>query len=323
MCCPLSSSTCNAGAQYIMNPSTARGITDFSQCTIGNICSAMGRGSVKTQCFSSNKNVPLVTQAQCGNGIVEAGEDCDCGGTAGCGNNSCCDAATCKFKNNAVCDDSNEECCKSCQFASSSTVCRASTGVCDPEEKCTGNSATCPTDTTAPDGQSCGNGLQCASGHCTSRNLQCNTLMGNFGQGNDTYACDDSSCILSCSSPQLGPRQCMSLNQNFLDGTICGGGGRCANGICRGSTVGGEIKSWIDRNTPVVIGISVAAGVLVLLAIGCCIWSSCKRRKRQRRAPKVWPGSGRGSNPMTSNPSSSSVVQNWQPTQNPSAWRYG
>lgn len=108
-CCPLSKTTCDANAQYIMNPSTAQGITQFSPCTIGNICSAIGRKSVNTDCLSDNKNVVTYTGQQCGNGIVEPGEECDCGGTEGCGADSCCDPTSCKFKDGAVCDDANEE----------------------------------------------------------------------------------------------------------------------------------------------------------------------------------------------------------------------
>lgn len=227
-CCPLSSTTCDAGEQFIMNPSTAQGITRFSACSIGNICSALGRNSVKSNCLSNNRNVNLTTGQTCGNGIVEGDEECDCGGEDSCGNNQCCDAKTCKFKNNAVCDDSNEDCCKECQFASSSTVCRASSGQCDPEEKCTGNTPYCPEDKTQPDGTDCGGGLKCASGQCTSRDQQCKTIMGSYTQGNDTYACDNSNCMLSCASPEFG-NTCYGLQQNFLDGTSCTGGGKCQN----------------------------------------------------------------------------------------------
>lgn len=122
-CCPLSSSTCDAGQRYIMNPSTSSGITDFSPCSIGNICSALGRNSVKSTCLSANRGVTTISGQQCGNGIVEEGEDCDCGGTEGCGNNACCDPTTCKFKSGAVCDDSNEACCNNCQLATNGTVC--------------------------------------------------------------------------------------------------------------------------------------------------------------------------------------------------------
>lgn len=231
-CCPLSSTVCDANQKYIMNPSAAPGISDFSMCSIGNICSALGRNSVNGTCLTGNRRVSTVNDPICGNGIVEAGEDCDCGGTSGCGNNKCCNPTTCKFTSNSVCDDANEDCCRSCQFASNGTVCRASTGTCDPQEVCTGTSAFCPADQTTPDGSSCGNGLQCASGQCTSRDQQCKSLMGSYTQGNDTYACDSSTCTLSCASPEFGYGVCYSLRQNFLDGTVCGGGGTCRNVSC-------------------------------------------------------------------------------------------
>ena len=228
-CCPLSSSTCDAGERYIMNPSTSSGITNFSPCSIGNICSALGRNSVRSTCLSDNRGVTTISGQQCGNGIVEEGEDCDCGGEESCGNNACCEPTTCKFKSSAVCDDSNDACCNSCQLASNGTVCRATTGACDPAETCTGTSALCPADLTTPDGNSCGDGLRCASGQCTSRDQQCKTIMGSYTQGNDTYACDSSGCVLSCASPEFGANVCYGLQQNFLDGTTCNGGGKCQN----------------------------------------------------------------------------------------------
>jgi hypothetical protein len=154
-CCPLSTNTCDAGGRFIMNPSTGNNITLFSPCTIGNICTAIGRNSVKTGCLTQNKDISTIQGSQCGNGIVEQGEQCDCGGPDGCGANSCCDPTTCQFKQGAQCDPSNEDCCtQSCQFAGSGTVCRSSTGVCDPQEVCNGTAAACPEDVTAPDGES-------------------------------------------------------------------------------------------------------------------------------------------------------------------------
>lgn len=205
-CCPLSGTSCNANAQYIMNPSTGDRISTFSPCTIGNICTAFLRNSVRSDCLADNKGVTTISGQVCGNGVVEEGEDCDCGKPEECIENKCCNPLTCKFINNAVCDDSNEECCVGCQFATNGTLCRGSTGVCDPQEVCTGKSASCPNDVTAPDGQGCGVGLQCASGQCTSRNQQCMTLMGAYTNGNnDTYACNSQDCTVSCASPQFGP----------------------------------------------------------------------------------------------------------------------
>ncbi|PSN68982.1 ADAM 8 precursor [Corynespora cassiicola Philippines] len=289
-CCPLSSSTCDAGERFIMNPSTAQGIERFSACSIGNICSAMARNSVRSGCLSNNRGVTTITGETCGNGIVEGDEECDCGGEAGCGDNQCCDPGTCRFRNNAVCDDSNEDCCRDCQFASSSTVCRPSSGDCDPQETCTGSSPYCPADETRNDGDSCGNGLQCASGQCTSRDQQCKTVMGSYTQGNDTYACDNSNCMLSCASPEFGSGVCYGLQQNFLDGTPCQAGGRCQNGRCAGSSVTNEVKSWIDDNKTLVIGLAAGIGGLFIFCIMGCCWRSYKRRKNRKAYAAAYRG---------------------------------
>lgn len=295
-CCPLSSGTCDAGEQYIMNPFTTAGITKFSPCSIGNVCSGIGRNQINTTCLSANKGVVTISGQQCGNGIVEAGEDCDCGGEAGCGDDPCCEPKTCKFKGSAVCDDANEDCCTNCQFTAAGQVCRSSTGTCDPEEICSGSNAVCPDDVNAPNGQSCSlntsvpnaGALACASGQCTSRDLQCRSVMGAYIQGNnDTYACDQNTCTMSCASPSFGPGVCYGLQQNLLDGSPCGGGGNCNNGRCQGSSTAKEVGNWISNHKPLVFGIVGAVGGILLLAILSCMCSCFKRRRN--RPPK--PGS--------------------------------
>ncbi|KAG5982923.1 hypothetical protein E4U55_001123 [Claviceps digitariae] len=290
-CCPLSRTQCDAGGRYIMNPSTGQGITSFSPCSIGNICSGFKSNMVKNNCLMDNRNVQTDVDigSICGNGIVESGEDCDCGGEAGCKDNKCCDAKTCKFTTNSVCDPSNEDCCTSqCQFASNGTVCRPSTGECDVAESCPGNKATCPDDKHKNNGDSCGNdaGLQCASGQCTSRDLQCQHMANSLTGRNNTKACPDTECMLACTSPDLGPNQCMSYNQYFVDGTSCGGGGFCTNGSCEGSSTAKEIGQWIDNHKAIFIPIVVVVGVLVLIAITSCISSSIRRSIRGRRVQK-------------------------------------
>lgn len=155
-CCPLSRSTCDASGQYIMNPRSGRELREFSPCTIGTICTAIGDDLIDTSCLVDEDDAPDINESQCGNGIVEPGEACDCGGEEGCPENSCCNPSTCQLQRGAACDPATDACCTDqCQVASSGQVCRASTGSCDPEETCDGTSSRCPEDERD---DSCGNG---------------------------------------------------------------------------------------------------------------------------------------------------------------------
>lgn len=295
-CCPLGRQTCDAGGRFIMNPTTGKGINQFSPCSIGNICSGLRLNMVKGSCLTDNKNVKTITGSQCGNGIVESGEDCDCGGEQGCKGNKCCDPKTCKFTSGSVCDPSNEDCCSpQCKFASSGTVCRASTGECDPEEVCTGDRASCPGDKHKDDGESCGDKLNCASGQCTSRDMQCKAMSNSLRGLNSTRACPGSSCMLSCTSDDMQFDQCFTLNQNFLDGTSCGGGGKCVNGACKGASTVKEIGNWIQQHKDIFIPIVSVVGGLILIAIIISVVARIRRRIRRRKLAKKmrnWPSYG-------------------------------
>ncbi|KAK6225932.1 adam protease adm-b [Colletotrichum tabaci] len=292
-CCPLSSGTCDAGGAYIMNPSTGTGIRAFSPCSIGNICSGLQRSQVKSTCLANNRDVNTITGSQCGNGIVEAGEDCDCGGTTGCGSNRCCNPTTCKFTTGSRCDPANEDCCNGqCQFASNGTVCRQSTGSCDPEEVCSGSSSTCPSDEHKDDGDSCGNsgeGLTCASGQCTSRDQQCKTAWGSRTNASAVSSCNSGSsdCMISCNVPSISNGACVTMNQNFLDGTSCTGGGKCSNGLCQGSNPGSEIWDWIQNNKGIFIPVVIVVGLLILIVLFSCICGACRRSRSRTRAKRL------------------------------------
>lgn len=112
----------------------------------------VGGGQTNTSCIlDPDPNRQIISMQMCGNGIVEAGEECD----PGLGSNStCCDPQTCKFTAGAVCDPSGSTCCTSgCQLAPATQLCRKSRDDrCDVPEFCTGNSSTCPTDITMPNG---------------------------------------------------------------------------------------------------------------------------------------------------------------------------
>ena len=146
-CCPLSESTCDADGEYIMNPQSQRQHEEFSPCTIGSICTAIGRDLIDTSCLVSEEDAPDINDSQCGNGIVEAGETCDCGGEEGCPEDSCCDPNTCQLRSGAECDPDSDGCCTwECRVAERGVVCRESTGSDDPEETCDGSSSQCPED---------------------------------------------------------------------------------------------------------------------------------------------------------------------------------
>ena len=54
----------------------------------------------------------------CGNGLLEKGEDCDCGtqNQEEC-KSDCCNAATCKFNQGADCDSADGPCCHKDSFS--------------------------------------------------------------------------------------------------------------------------------------------------------------------------------------------------------------
>lgn len=169
--------------------------------------------------------------------------------------------------------------------------------------------------------------------------------MGVYTQGNDTYACSDADCLISCASPEFGSNICYSMQQNFLDGTSCQGGGRCNNGDCRGSSVGKEISSWINKNRTLVIALASVIGGLFILAVLSCCWSRIRKHKRaaKRQAsmpsqpPPGWNGSRQEwqrAPPAYSyghvpnyNPNSRSNVNGvwengrWNPTAPPTSWQ--
>jgi hypothetical protein len=102
----------------------------------------------------------------CGNGTLDAGEQCDSG--------PCC-SSTCQFQTaGTVCRaaagacDEAETCsgsastCPADVLVAAGTVCRASTGSCDPQETCTGAAAACPADVLTAAGTTC----RAAAGDC-------------------------------------------------------------------------------------------------------------------------------------------------------------
>ncbi|KAK0567648.1 hypothetical protein OC861_002603 [Tilletia horrida] len=304
-CCPLSSSTCNAGGGYIMNPSSSGSATVFSPCSIGNVCSLLGRG-LNTSCVATPGQRATLSTQQCGNGILEPGEECDAGP-----NGSRCCTSSCRFTSGAVCDPTSSACCSSsCNFASNSTVCRpAVDSRCDVAETCSGTSAECPADVTKPDGTNCASGLQCAAGVCTSRDQQCQQAGASLGL---TRACStsfDTGCSVACRDPS-NAASCLVLQQTFVDGTPCRWGGRCQDGECKTGNWQDVFKGWFRDNLRISIPVTIVVGLIILFLLWSilrCMINACTGRARTRTAPSTAWKRRRGQSRTSNRPSSSWV----------------
>nr|BAB86767.1 fertilin alpha [Mus musculus] len=120
--------------------------------------------------------------ANCGNGVVEDLEQCDCG--SDCDKSQCCDE-NCKLKGNSVC--STELCCFKCNFKKEGDVCRPADGPCDLEEYCNGTSAACPSDRKAQDGSKCHESFLCFNGQCMDPTFQCSRIFGHGSRSASDY----------------------------------------------------------------------------------------------------------------------------------------
>ncbi|GFR98237.1 disintegrin and metalloproteinase domain-containing protein [Elysia marginata] len=131
------------------------------------------------------RNVPdtVYKGPECGNGLMEEGEECDCGLPEDC-TSQCCNPHTCQLYPNAVC--ATGKCCdlKTCQPAT--TQCRAAAGECDLPEFCNGTLEFCPDDVFDQDGRECMSGQSyCYKGKCATHTNQCKLLWGESGRVSD------------------------------------------------------------------------------------------------------------------------------------------
>uniref|UniRef100_F7B972 ADAM metallopeptidase domain 21 n=3 Tax=Xenopus tropicalis TaxID=8364 RepID=F7B972_XENTR len=117
--------------------------------------------------------------SQCGNNILEQGEECDCGSVQECAIIKCCDPTICKLRENAEC--LSGLCCKDCRLLPKGTLCRIPKTECDLAEYCDGASSHCPLDMYQQNGSPCNNGTSlCYENTCYDYNKHCETV---FGEG--------------------------------------------------------------------------------------------------------------------------------------------
>ncbi|XP_051839654.1 disintegrin and metalloproteinase domain-containing protein 23 isoform X2 [Antechinus flavipes] len=154
----------------------------FSKCSILEYKDFLQRGG--GFCLF-NRPTKLFEATECGNGYVEAGEECDCGFHVEC-YGVCC--KKCSLSNGAHCSDG--PCCNSttCLFQPRGYNCREGVNDCDITETCTGDSGQCPPNLHKQDGYSCNsNQGRCYNGECKTRDNQCQYIWGSKAAGSDKF----------------------------------------------------------------------------------------------------------------------------------------
>uniref|UniRef100_A0AAX7TA15 ADAM metallopeptidase domain 9 n=1 Tax=Astatotilapia calliptera TaxID=8154 RepID=A0AAX7TA15_ASTCA len=111
------SANCACNGKSCIMSGGASGATNFSQCSEADFEALILRGGglcLRNQPAASN----VISNPECGNGLLEQGEQCDCGKPQEC-TNKCCNAATCTFTHGSAC--AHGACCENFNFFLSST----------------------------------------------------------------------------------------------------------------------------------------------------------------------------------------------------------
>ncbi|CAI2349515.1 unnamed protein product [Caenorhabditis sp. 36 PRJEB53466] len=145
----------------------------FSKCSVARMHGIWQDGNI--QCLL-NKPFQVSELRECGNGVVDGSEECDCGSRENCAD-PCCDPLTCTLRPHAQCA-AHHKCCHRCELRKAGDVCRTSRSACDVAEQCDGKSGDCPPDGHLIDGTVCGTDGQCWRGNCSDSHAQCKQLWG-------------------------------------------------------------------------------------------------------------------------------------------------
>ncbi|XP_060951061.1 disintegrin and metalloproteinase domain-containing protein 9 [Limanda limanda] len=205
--------SCKCNGKSCIMSAGANGGTSFSSCSEQDFERLVIRGGgvcLRNQPSSSD----VIGTAECGNGRIDKGEQCDCGKPEDC-KNTCCDAATCQLTGGAVCAEG--DCCHNCQIQVAGTPCRKSVNTCDLPEYCRGDSGSCPDDFYMMDGLPCqNNAAYCYEGRCQTYDFQCQHL---FAPDAATKAAD--TCFRHANTEGTKFGNCGPLsNGNYIKCTV-------------------------------------------------------------------------------------------------------
>ncbi|ELW65228.1 Disintegrin and metalloproteinase domain-containing protein 25 [Tupaia chinensis] len=167
---------CTCGHRTCIMSQTESHVTAFSNCSYAAMWSVL----MKTTCTHYAPNPEDIFKVRrCGNGVVEEGEQCDCGSLQSCKHDPCC-SANCTLMPGAAC--AFGLCCQDCQILPSGEVCRESDNECDLPEWCNGTSPECPEDVYVQAGVPCMDGGYCYGKRCNDRDLQCRDIFGEISK---------------------------------------------------------------------------------------------------------------------------------------------
>ncbi|XP_035379510.1 LOW QUALITY PROTEIN: disintegrin and metalloproteinase domain-containing protein 10-like [Electrophorus electricus] len=184
----------------------------FSVCSIRNISLVLEKK--RGNCFVESG------QPICGNGLVEPGEECDCGYNDQCNDQCCYDAnqpdnKKCKLKPNKVCSPSQGPCCTAvCTYKSSNEKCREESECAHPG-MCNGASAQCPTSEPKANFTACNGETQvCLNGGCSG------SICEKYGLEVCTCASvdgkDETELCHVCCMEKMNPSTCSSTGSERL-----------------------------------------------------------------------------------------------------------
>uniref|UniRef100_H3DLX2 ADAM metallopeptidase domain 22 n=1 Tax=Tetraodon nigroviridis TaxID=99883 RepID=H3DLX2_TETNG len=155
----------------------------FSRCNVEEYYNFLNSGG--GACLF-NKPMKFLDPPVCGNGLVEQGEECDCGSPVECAREggACCN--NCTLTQGSKC--SNGLCCNDCQMEFNGVVCRDAVNDCDISENCTGNSSECPPNVHKMDGYTCEKDQdRCFNGRCKTKDRQCKYILGEKATAADKF----------------------------------------------------------------------------------------------------------------------------------------
>jgi len=192
-------------------------------------------GSTTLSNVAANQIVTITEPVDtCGDGVLDAGEECDAG--AQNGGVSCCQVdcrirsagATCRAEGGAcdvveVCDGASTA-CPADAFASAGAECRPAADTCDVAEACTGANTACPADVFAPATTEC----RPAAGVCDIAESCTGLAAACPGDAKSSAECRPVAGL--CDLPEIcdGVNDTCPVDQVELPGTVC----RTAAGVC-------------------------------------------------------------------------------------------